>query len=96
MVVQLRCMAFLNKIYSPRSVEFCPSISESSVGTPFFISFLGFTYIELQQARHSFFGGGVHFKLEGISCQQSLKYISLYNTGGAPFSTEKRNIFLCT
>ena len=41
-------------------------------------------------------GGGVHFKLERTSCQQSLKYISLYNTGGAPFSTEKRNIFLCT
>ena len=41
-------------------------------------------------------GGGVHFKLDRTSCQQSLKYISLYNTGGAPFSTEKRNIFLCT
>ena len=40
----------------------------------------------------SFFGGGVHFKLE----RTSLKYISLYNTEGAPFSTEKRNIFLCT
>ena len=39
--------------------------------------------------------GGVHFKLEQTSCQQSLKYISLYNTEGAPFSTEKRNIFLC-
>ena len=39
---------------------------------------------------------GVHFKLERTSCQQSLKYISLYNTGGAPFSTEKRNIFLST
>ena len=42
--------------------------------------------------------GGVHFKpeLERTSCQQSLKYISLYNTEGAPFSTVKRNIFLCT
>ena len=30
------------------------------------------------------------------SCQQSLKYISLYNTEGARFSTEKRNICLCT
>ena len=48
MVVQLRRMAFLNKIYSPRGVDFCPPISKSSVGTPFFISFLGFTYIELQ------------------------------------------------
>ena len=38
----------------------------------------------------------MHFKLERTSCQQSLKYISLYNTEGAPFSTEKRNIFLCT
>ena len=27
--------------YNPRGVEFCP-------GTPFFISFLGFAYIELQ------------------------------------------------
>ena len=43
----------------------------------------------------SFFGGEVHFKLERTSCQQSLKYISLYNTDGAPFSTEKRNICLC-
>ena len=42
-------------------------------------------------------GGGVHFKLEPrTSCQQSLKYVSLYNTEGAPISTEKRNIFLCT
>ena len=39
-------------------------------------------------------GGGVHFKLEWTSCQQSLKYISLHNTFSAPFSTEKRNIFL--
>ena len=48
MVVQLRRMAFLNKIYSPRGMDFYPPISKSSVGTPFFISFLGFTYIELQ------------------------------------------------
>ena len=43
-------------------------------------------------------GGGGHFKLERerTSCQQHLKYISLYNTEGARFSTEKRNIFLCT
>ena len=47
-VVQLRHMAFLNKIYSPRGVDFCPPISKSRVGTPLFISFLGFTYIELQ------------------------------------------------
>ena len=32
----------------------------------------------------------MHFKLEWTSCQQSLKYISLYNTEGAPFSTEKK------
>ena len=38
-------------------------------------------------------GGGVHFKLERTSCQQSLKCISLYNTEGVHFSTEKRNIF---
>ena len=50
------------------------------------------------QFRHicSFFSRGVHFKLERTSCQQSLKYVSLYNMEGAPFSTEKRNMFLCT
>ena len=32
MVVQLRHMAFLNKIYSPRGVDFYLSISKSSVG----------------------------------------------------------------
>ena len=49
------------------------------------------------QARTQLFRrGGVHFKLERTSCQQSLKYMSLYNTGGAPFSTKKINIFLCT
>ena len=45
----------------------------------------------------SFFGGrgeGVHFKLVRTSCQQSLKYTSLYNKERSPFSTEKRNIFL--
>ena len=38
----------------------------------------------------SFFGGGVHFKVERTSCQLSIKYISLYNTEGAPFSTVQR------
>ena len=56
-----------------------------------------FTFGELCRRVRSFLGGGgVHFKLERTSCQQSLKYLSLYNTGGAPFSTEKRNTFLCT
>ena len=40
-VVQLRHMAFLNKIYSPRGVDFCPPISKSRVGTPFLYHFLG-------------------------------------------------------
>ena len=44
----------------------------------------------------SFFSRGVHFKFDQTSCQQSLKYISLYNTEGAPFSTEERNVILCT
>ena len=35
----------------------------------------------------------MHFKLERTSYQQSLKYIYLYKTEGAPFSTEKRNLF---
>ena len=47
----------------------------------------------IRRVRSFFGGGGVHFKLERASCQQSLKYISLYNTGDAPFSTKKRNIF---
>ena len=34
-------------------------------------------------------GGGVHFKLERTSCQQPLKYISLYNMEGAPFLLKK-------
>ena len=52
----------------------------------------------LAKARTQLFrrGGGVNFKLERTSCQQSLKYIYLNNTEDAPFSTEKRNIFLCT
>ena len=36
----------------------------------------------------------MHFKLERTSCQ-SLQYISLYNTEGVPFSSEKRDMFLC-
>ena len=38
-------------------------------------------------------GGGVHFKLERNSCQQSLNYISLYNTKGAPFLLRKEMSF---
>ena len=38
-------------------------------------------------------GGGVHSKLERTSCQQSLKYTSLYNMEGATFSTEKEKCF---
>ena len=48
MVVQLRRMAFLNKIYSPGGVDFCPLSLKVAWGPPFFISFLVFTYIELQ------------------------------------------------
>ena len=48
MVVQLRRMAFINKNIAPEGWTFAPLISVSSVGTPLFISFLGFTYIELQ------------------------------------------------
>ena len=46
---------------------------------------------DLLQARTQLFrrGGGVQFKLERSSCQQSLKHISLYYTGGALFSSEK-------
>ena len=36
---------------------------------------------------------GVHFKLEWTSCRLSLKYISLYNTESAPFSTQKKKHF---
>ena len=48
MVVQLRRRAFLNKIYSPGGVDFCPLSLKVVWRPPFFISFLGFTYIELQ------------------------------------------------
>ena len=49
MVVQLGRIAFLNKIYSPRGVNFCSPLSLKVVrGPPFCISFLGLTYIELQ------------------------------------------------
>ena len=43
----------------------------------------------------SFFGGEVHFKLERTLFQQSLTYISMYNTEGASFSSEERKMFLC-
>ena len=41
-------MAFINKNIAPGGWVFAPLISISSVGTPPFISFLGFSYIELQ------------------------------------------------
>ena len=45
-------MVFINKNIAPDGWTFTPLISISSVGTPppppFFILFLGFTYIELQ------------------------------------------------
>ena len=44
MVVQLRRMAFLSKIYSPRGVDFFPPISKSSMGTPLFY-FISWVYI---------------------------------------------------
>ena len=50
MVVQLRRMAFPNKIYSPRGGDFCPPISRSSV-TPIFY-FISWVYIELQVYKH--------------------------------------------
>ena len=46
-VVQLRHMSFINKNVAPRG-GLSPLISISSVGTPLFISFLEFTYIEVQ------------------------------------------------
>ena len=48
MVVQLRRMDFINKNIAPEGWTFAPLISISSVGTPLFILFLGFTFIELQ------------------------------------------------
>ena len=52
MVVQLRRIAFINKNIAPERLTFAPLISISSVGTPLFILFLGFTYIELQVYKH--------------------------------------------
>ena len=37
----------------------------------------------------------MHFKFEQTSSEQSLKYISLNNTEGAPFSAKKRKVLLC-
>ena len=51
MVVQLRRMAFINKNIASEGWTFAPFISISSLGTPLFISFLGFTYIELQMGK---------------------------------------------
>ena len=76
MVVQLRRMAFLNKIFCPKGVDFLPPISKSSVGTPLFISFLGFTYIELQickllpKSECRFYLGGMTLKAQ-IGCPAS-------------------------
>ena len=67
MVVQLRRMVFLNKIYSPRGVDFCPLSLKVVWGPPFFISFPGFTYIELQvykllpKSECRFYLGGMTF-----------------------------------
>ena len=46
--MQLRRMAFFNKIYSRRRVDVCPLSLKVVWGPPVFISLLGFTYIELQ------------------------------------------------
>ena len=43
----------------------------------------------------SYFEGWVHFKLERNLCQQSLKYISLYNTKGEAVSSEKTKNCFC-
>ena len=50
-LVQLRRIAFINKNIAPEGWTFALLISISCVGTPFFISFLGFTYIELQNGQ---------------------------------------------
>ena len=74
MVVQLRRMAFLNKIYSPRGGLLPPPPISLKVvwGPPFFISFLEFTYIELQvykllpKSECRFHLGGMTLTLEGM------------------------------
>ena len=49
MVVQLCRMSFISINIAPEGWTFVPiTCSISSVGTPLFISFVGFTYIELQ------------------------------------------------
>ena len=51
----------------------------------------------LRRRVRSFFGGEVHFafELERTLCQQSFKYVSLYNTDGVPFPGEKRFFCVC-
>ena len=73
---------------------FCSTCQSISSGECLFTSFLIENYLDFRRVRR-FFGEGVHFKLERTSCWQSLKYTSLYNTEGAPFSSEERNMFLC-
>ena len=53
MVVQLSRMAFIKKNTAPEGWTFVPLSLLVVWGPPFFISFLGFTYIELQMDKLS-------------------------------------------
>ena len=55
------------------------------------ISLVPGAYAAFSAAVEGVWGGGVHFKLVRTLCQQSLKYIFLYNTERVPFSSEKKN-----
>ena len=52
-------------------------------------------YVHQSGAYAAFLAGGCTLSLSEPYVNSPSKYISLYNTEGAPFSTEKRNIFLC-
>ena len=82
MVVQLRRMAFLNKIYSPRGVNFCP-LSLKVVSGPLFISFRGFTYIELQVYK-LLPKSECRFYLGGMTLNREYRYAEDRYTGVLP------------
>ena len=103
MVVQLRRMAFINKNIAPEGWTFAPLISVSSVGTPLFISFLGFTYIELQmdkllsKSECRFYLDGMTLNQKQIFFPKITSLVELFYVTGRTFFVgylEKRSVFV--
>ena len=81
MVVQLRRMAFTNKNIAPVGWTLAPFISISRVGTPLFISFLWFTYIELQMDK-ILPKSKCRFYLDGMTLTSEEGYVGRRGGGG--------------